>query len=384
MQKDLSDGRAGGTKKKRRKGQAQRMANYRMEKKKELEMLQLTIGKLEQIKRQMTTTCGSDARTHILPWREVATALMESLRDSHTSHDELFTAVQKTHDLIRDMKLWVAANTPIEASPNPRQRSWRNFSLMANPESRRQGKEWIVQQMYYNADYMFEQYKFPSMDSEEVIDLDLQISANADFGYLGVFRSLEVMSISLEDFVSIVKNTIFSIQFFVLDYTPDMPLAIHEVDGRTIQLAIATPRKEFVNILFGEFHTEDRTVVVMQQIQQDETCQPVNHRQRNRMSWYDVRRLPGNRIKRRLLVLDLPVESEDFPVDLDQDARDHGLTLSGVPDHLKESRLARQMKLNALNRIEQSISLLGGLVQSQVKGEPNTDAPWRAATVKSD
>ncbi|CAK4226544.1 unnamed protein product [Aphanomyces euteiches] len=102
------------------------------------------------------------------------------------------------------------------------------------------------------------------------------------------------------------------------------------------------------------------------------------------MSWYDVRRLPGNRIKRRLLVLDLPVESEDFPVDLDQDARDHGLTLSGVPDHLKESRLARQMKLNALNRIEQSISLLGGLVQSQVKGELNTDAPWRAATVESD
>ncbi len=95
------------------------------------------------------------------------------------------------------------------------------MSLLASPESRKLGKEWITKQMYHNKDRVYQHFGFQPMHQSNDFVFDVQ----AKFGETGY--NLEYLKqmycpSSLEEFVEFYRHTV---QSAVIYYDPTIPLA---------------------------------------------------------------------------------------------------------------------------------------------------------------
>ncbi|KAF0700854.1 Aste57867_8653 [Aphanomyces stellatus] len=347
--------------KKKRKGQAQRMANYRREKKEEFETLQAMIEALEvtktKLQRRHTGSDGGD--TMMLTWKDVARALWEHRRTVEASHASLSTDVQSQQIVLQEMQRWVAKHGSVPTSSlDAAAPSWRNVTLPAHPAARKLGKEWILQHMYHNTDRVLREYGFPAINSDDNIVHDMVVDMT-DAGYKGIYRSQSEIAATVEQFVGFIQGTTFTLQCLIAQYSPSLPLLVDETQGEMRQQALVTSRHECVNMLWGAFYSQDtsRCVLVLQQIQDDAAMaspQGARFRQRNRMSWYDIHRIREGHIKYRVLSLNLPsFSAETRAAALAEEARDFGFEeqLNGLSDHLKEVRLTQLIKAEALQRI---------------------------------
>ncbi|KAH9080768.1 hypothetical protein Ae201684P_012908 [Aphanomyces euteiches] len=311
--------------------QARRMIQYREDKKEEKAMLERSLARLEQMKANLTN--GSK-----LSWKEVAKALFDHRHLAESHRNMLKSKVVEQEKLLRAMHSWVQRQVPIYSSPDNSRATWRNVMLLASPESRSMGKQWILQHMYHHAERIFKQYEFPPMESNEEIVYDLDYSRTEDAGFRSVFRNQVELAVPLEAAVAAAHETLLSLQIFVPHYTPDIPMLLAEQDRNTKQYAFVTPRDELVNVLCGEFRSNDKCVIVVKQIQDDESLVKCPRwRQRLRMIWCEFRQLADGRVKRRVVSITSQSVTGNGIVSLDEDAEELGVSLEdGFPTRMKQ------------------------------------------------
>ncbi|KAF0700835.1 Aste57867_8634 [Aphanomyces stellatus] len=319
--------------------QTQRMVEYRQEKKLKRIQLKQKVEELAQLRDALADASRRLPMTR-LPWRDVAKALQEQRDEVESDKRTLERYLKEQRRLLHDMQQWVAVQLSLQASPHAGVPTWRNVSLLANPVSRRLGKEWILKHMYLNTDRVFQQYGFPPPNLQVDVKKELRFEFD-DEGYVILFKEqLHSVKGSLQRQVSQFYHTLLSLQCMVVFYSPALSMVIEEVDGFTRQYAFVTPRGEFVNVLVGEFHSSNRCVIVGQEIQSDDSVADYyRHHQRNRTFWFDIYTVPDGLRTRDIKLHSHPFVLGGSNLDRIQDAGDFGLNLSDCPTHLHDIRL---------------------------------------------
>ncbi|KAF0697511.1 Aste57867_11821 [Aphanomyces stellatus] len=269
----------------------------------------------------------------LLPWRDVVEGLKDECElQEHISKD-LLRKYRTNKEVFRFLSKW--ANQPIAPEmvqqPIRMKESWRNVSLLHDPNVRRLGMDWITQQLFHNTDRMFQQHGIPA--TTDLNDFSVDGSNPESLSY--VWRYQHEFDMSFEPFCDILRDTV---QEFVMGSMwnsrfscfLDESLLAHTQYARSIRSA-----DEAVNYLVREFIGVDRAVFVGRNILEDESLPP-SHRQSHRIFWYALERVSPTRTKLRILIL----KSQDFTqgggnVSLDDEARYWGCDLSSCMDHLK-------------------------------------------------
>ncbi|KAF0698447.1 Aste57867_10932 [Aphanomyces stellatus] len=324
--------------------QSRRMIQYRQMKKEELLTLDATIEHLAVLKKQLREKSQRRGpKDLLLPWREVARALKDLRRLGDCEHEELQRKLAASQSLMHEMYQWVAAQyAVIQDAPDARRPTWRSTSLPRGEASRRLGKEWILNQLYHNTDALFQQYGFPALDSPERLYMDFHFNFSDTQGYSYVTRHFLQIHESMEGFLARYRRTLLTDQCAIRDLFPAThPMLIEEEDDQTHQLALITPRGEYVNLLCGTFRSENRVTFLGRQIQDDERCCS-NHRQRNRIFIAELHQMPNGTVMGRGLWIQTQGFTPDgSPLSLDDDAIEFDVDLRGCPDHLKQARYPR-------------------------------------------
>ncbi|KAF0720380.1 Aste57867_356 [Aphanomyces stellatus] len=319
---------------------------YRLEKKSEAAQLKLTQKELEA-KLEQLLEASKLRQPHILSWRDAAKALKDARDGAHVRNRELRARIHMYERLVRDLSAWVQATDGVTRSLNPLCPTWRDVTLLANPESRKLGKEWITMQMFHNTDRVFQQHGFPSWDCDDVdVYRDLDISFPESGGCLYTSRRHFVSTQSLEQSCDAVRQDCLAM---LLVHVNRVETSLREADANTQLHTVHTTNDEFLNILCGEFATPDRCTFVLRQIQRDDT-QEGRFRQRNRMLWFDYFRLPNGCTKKRSLAIvsNCFVRAGEFS--LDDEAHTLDFHLHDAPRARKED-IFRARLLGALDKL---------------------------------
>ncbi|KAF0694734.1 Aste57867_14410 [Aphanomyces stellatus] len=234
-----------------------------------------------------------------LSWKDVAVALRDDL---HLQHQTTHVLEQKTamyRDLISKMATWVTSSSTTQIGrPLRPMANWRHVSLPADPIARQCGMQWITQQLYHNADAMFDRYAFPNAPHAVADDMHFDFT-DIDC-YQFVFRfQIEVFvpaSVLATHFMQNVWSYVM-VGVVLPSTTTERTIS---TDGLVHHL-IQTPM-EFANLISRAFYEPTRVVLVGQQIHDDE-AEPHDHPQRHRMLWFSLDALTPTRTRIRLLYL---------------------------------------------------------------------------------
>ncbi|KAF0716050.1 Aste57867_3053 [Aphanomyces stellatus] len=132
-----------------KKDEAQRLRKYREGKKSEVRRLQAQVQAFEmELKRAKTSPKKSNnSRPQQLTPYQVAAKVLQKYNHS------LRGQVEQAYQLACLMASWVAAQTP---QPGPHMhKSWMESTLLANPDARRQGYQWLSERIYHAATRVF-------------------------------------------------------------------------------------------------------------------------------------------------------------------------------------------------------------------------------------
>ncbi|OQR90986.1 transmembrane protein [Thraustotheca clavata] len=116
------------------------------------EAYRLEISLREALRNHCPPTC--------LPWRDVAIALADEQQLSQAKQQTLQEKKEKNEKLLASMVAWVNLQRGLGQSVPYPTHSWRNVTLMASPDTRKHGFDWISQQVLYNTDRMLYKFKF--------------------------------------------------------------------------------------------------------------------------------------------------------------------------------------------------------------------------------
>ncbi|KAF0750571.1 hypothetical protein AaE_006664, partial [Aphanomyces astaci] len=132
------------------------MRFYREEKRDELDALKAQVAALQS---EYKSRLRASKRDLLLPWRQVAIALRDDLRDIQNERASLRAKAAALASLIRTSKGWVSTNLVrrrfCHTSMHAITPTWRNVTLERDEQARELGKAWITKQMYHNTDRMF-------------------------------------------------------------------------------------------------------------------------------------------------------------------------------------------------------------------------------------
>ncbi|KAF0720382.1 Aste57867_358 [Aphanomyces stellatus] len=321
---------------------------YRLEKKSEAAHLKQTQIELED-KLEQLLEASKLRQPHILSWRDAAKALKDARDGAHVRNRGLRARIHMYDRLVSDLSMWVQATDGVSRSLNPLCPTWRDVTLLANPESRKLGKEWITMQMFHNTDRVFQQHGFPSWQCDDVdVYRDLDISFPETGGCLYTCRRHFVSKQSLEQSCDAVRQNCLSTLLVQVNRAE----TLREADANTQLHTVHTTSDEFLNILCGEFATPDRCTFVLRQIHRDDT-QEGRFRQRNRMLWsvmFDYFRLPNGCTKKRVLAIVSNCLVRDGEFNLDDEARLAGFHLDDASPVRKED-FFRARLIGALDQL---------------------------------
>ncbi|RHY87869.1 hypothetical protein DYB37_012965 [Aphanomyces astaci] len=290
--------------------------------------------------------------------REYIRHFMQGYRDKQRKSKHVLQAQIECEQVLAELKEWMAMST-IHATPSTHRTSWRDFTLLAHPTSRRLGKQWITQQMYHNLDRAFMQHGMPpphplAVSSPDNMhhSMDLEFS---DDGHCFVQKAQKIWSLPLETVVALFRRHTGSM--FTLDaFTPVhsqvstlylsistqvMQIATEEDGNTTLHVYPPCASGGFsFSLLCGEFHSHDRTVLVIQQLQGDEAIPTANHhRLRKRMVWIELRReSPTSTYERILNITWHDTTPDGVDVSLDELAARWGVDLGQVTDDAEKER----------------------------------------------
>ncbi|KAF0700838.1 Aste57867_8637 [Aphanomyces stellatus] len=291
----------------------------------------------EEGRRREASRRPSGGSKTILSWENIAEALSDDRELSKAQNKVLLTQVKTYHVLARELRSWVVSHYALQSELGAQSQTWRDWSLPANAASRKLGKEWITNRMFHNTDRVFIDNNFPSIESGTTIEYDLEVDPASDEITIFHFRSQIYLDMDMDEYLDKFYSTLFSLRCYVPQYSPDLPLVVAEIEENTREYGFITPRDEYVHVLFGEFRTAERCVLVMTQIQDDDALRGpyATCRQRRRLTWHDIRQLPDGRLHRRAYALQTTSFTAQAPAPWDDDAADYNVDLSSCPSHLK-------------------------------------------------
>ncbi|KAF0698940.1 Aste57867_10462 [Aphanomyces stellatus] len=265
--------------------------------------------------------------TTMLPWRDVATAIVELQHDATSDQRVLVDRIRAYDDVIDDMKDWV--------SPNPHRTTWRDVTLLAHPTSRQLGKQWITAHMYHNTDRVFDTFGVPPHGHREMNSME--INFDEDGSHTFVQRAVGVWDAALETVVAMYREHTGSM--FTMDGFHPIGSESHvEVDANTTLRQYRPRHGPFVNLLCGEFHESHRCILVIQQIQSDEAVGR-NGVHRSRKMWIELKRdSPAVTSERVVHLMSHEMNALGRPVPLAETGRKWGVDLSSVDPAQVEAR----------------------------------------------
>ncbi|RHY31849.1 hypothetical protein DYB32_003103 [Aphanomyces invadans] len=264
----------------------------------------------------------------MLSWEDIAITMREARDVAVVENQRLHQQIQHVRTLMNDMRRWV--------SPCHANATWRNFTLLRHPESRKVGMEWITQQLYHNLDNVQKQYGFPPMFSTVTED-DLNVVFDDDGCYQFIRRHELFMQHSLDELRGVMQADIWQ---FMINYA-----RLHVCRRpRAPRRLMVTSRRFAATPHTREFIDSDRIVYVGQQIHEDEDA-PTMKLQRHRHVWYILQRISPTVTKIRMLFIVSSSFSKDGQTPLCDEARGFwDLDLHG----LDEDTMQRKFRQHAL------------------------------------
>ncbi|ETV78786.1 hypothetical protein H257_07617 [Aphanomyces astaci] len=221
----------------------------------------------------------------------------------------------------------------------PRSNAWRSATLVADPRARNLGKEWLTQQMYHN---MHEPLALlPAVrNEEEFFQFDFQASDEHDDSFTWMERVQFTWPGTVQMFRRLVETNMKAVNFPNCDETVE-----EEKTSNTRLFHTITPKGIFMNLLQGHFVEADRFIMVMRQIEHDETyiCHPLQKQQHD-LSWTEVRQVSPTHILLRSVdrVSHIFRPATGF-LSVDELAALGGIDVTGMEDDQKDAHVRREI-----------------------------------------
>ncbi|KAF0686035.1 Aste57867_22129 [Aphanomyces stellatus] len=294
-----------------------------------------------------------------LSWEEVASAMAEMHNASATERRHLFAQTQTSRRLLPLLRAY-AATRPIhtclvedhETSP---QLALGHVNVVAHPEARKQGLDWLSKVVYHNTDRMFARYHYPPTVAGRVSDAYFDFSSPAP-PYVFVVRGHLDLPVSLSAAWSLFQDGFVRKQSG--HFTPDEAASIAKRFTVTrLDLDIRreiTPEMWYLHHtplgqeygkknLFRIFHEPDRVIVAGQTIFHDELAPPPPTDTKH-LVWYVLEQVPGEgRCRVRWMSMVSSTMTHDGFYSIDEEATKNGLDLSECPEDRKEARLTQHL-----------------------------------------
>ncbi|KAF0694501.1 Aste57867_14636 [Aphanomyces stellatus] len=325
------------------------MQHYRQKERQDFATLHRQALGLEEQLRYLQAKASSSVRnasqTHLLPWKEVALALLGERMLSMREKETLVGQVDQVAAIVRDMSQWVAAHhVPLPMLPRHISTSWRNNTLLASDASRALGKDWILEQMHRNADRVFQQHGFPSLDSQQTFEHVACQVDDAGFVYVMAYQMVTVDTPPIDHVLCGFRNQLCHILGVNGKHEIRQATTVVESTATTSLHQMATHSDESVNLLCGQFNISDaHGMLVAQQILDDERW-PHTCPQRHRMLWFERMHLPCGRknIVRMLYIVNQSCDANGSMWHLDREAHHFNVDFTGChTDHAKEAHFRR-------------------------------------------
>ncbi|KAG9402709.1 hypothetical protein AC1031_007323 [Aphanomyces cochlioides] len=289
-----------------------------------------------------------------LPWKEVSCGLLEAIEDITRSNRTLKQNINDYHELIRHISAWVSSSCHVPRDPPEHRRPWRNVSLPSHPPSRKLGFDWITQQLYHNADLMFQQFKFPALSSHEYLG-DFTCDSVDDEGFQYTWRVQREMRIPFDQVARTIQENVvhyllgasWSKEWSAVNVLSSEPIdtpLLQEIGGKIAYARSQRSPDETVNFLCREFNEDGKLTIVAQHILDDEN-QQTSRVQCNRMFWVTVDWTSEETTTMRVLFLSSNYFNKDGFVSFDDECLYHwGLDLTNMDsEELKVAHFQRHI-----------------------------------------
>ncbi|RHY41753.1 hypothetical protein DYB34_008191 [Aphanomyces astaci] len=190
---------------------AQYQQGYRQTKKNEKAALLAKVGELEKtlvrIRRRHSSTAKHSERPAskdlLLPWKDVAKALSESAREALVLQLSLRKDLDLNREVFQRLATWMEPSMPWGVSNT----SLARMPLVAHPEARRHGLDWLTQLVFHNTDAILDKYQFPPIDPTTRHHrpyFDILAHANADSSVSVVCQYMRTFHGAMDDVVRLV------------------------------------------------------------------------------------------------------------------------------------------------------------------------------------
>ncbi|RHY12304.1 hypothetical protein DYB25_005116 [Aphanomyces astaci] len=254
-----------------------------------------------------------------LSWKDVAAGLQDDTNRIVDINRRLRRERHSQKELLKTLQAWVNVQIRHSTTLCAPTHTWRNVTLLASPESRAVGYDWITAHLFYNTEAIFQRHAFPSVAPEEISgDFSIDITDPDAMQY--VWRYQKEMDMPLAFVATCFRDNVWRsmmlggfviIHTEVLDNMPDQMIYRHTI----------TNPDETVNYLGREYNDgPDRVVFVGQNIH-DDAIVPCGSRQRNRMAWVVLDRLTPCHTRVRILHLNSHFFTKHGYVSLEDEAR---------------------------------------------------------------
>ncbi|KAF0695229.1 Aste57867_13941 [Aphanomyces stellatus] len=214
-----------------------------------------------------------------LSWHIVATTFRHETRVATTEHDDLAARVRTRRALVDQLQRCVARRDPY-LSPGGFHR-WQHVSLCADPDARKQVKEWSTQQLYHNAAAVFD--TFPPIPIEQTDNY-----AALRMRVLGPW--LHTM-----DHVQNVWDVPWhvmahALRYHMIELMRNTNVVHTEWTENTVLYHERSATRGKSALLQAHFHEANRCIVVMRHIQEDELAEDDGEslRLQQTLMWFDV------------------------------------------------------------------------------------------------
>ncbi|KAF0700992.1 Aste57867_8438 [Aphanomyces stellatus] len=339
----------------RRQYKAQKQQYYREQAREEVTAMRKQI---EELQAELVRLGQRTKSKSLLPWKEVAGALQDHSQEAVVRQHSLKTQRQKHVDLILCLNKWIRqangmpTDSDISTLPSP---TWgaSNFSLsrislVAQPDARRQGFDWLTQILYHNTDAVFQKYAFPTAlpsSSRRLGDITLD-STNLDRINVITRYAIEFDG-ALEDVVALVKKHEIDLKSYTgvppdvaatrgLTVTFEDTEALHSISPTLTYVCVRSNiSSRAALILYRQYNDADRVVIVGQSIPSDE-AHAIDFTCRKSLIWYVFDRLsPTKTLVRNLYVASHTVSAAGEFIPFEDETRRWGCDVSHIHEEAK-------------------------------------------------
>ncbi|KAF0697899.1 Aste57867_11431 [Aphanomyces stellatus] len=299
----------------------------------EIAVLRAVVGELEAQIPEVVGAVGSDGA---LSWSLVASVFRTNSRRSLASRHALAEQTSANDSLTKNMQRFVSLNlhTPAIQGANA---TWQPATLLAEPDARKLGKEWLTQRMYHHTDACLR--NFPDVPKDQQFaHIDADVSSDGALKLVEATQS--IWPGTMESFRYFLTHHMHSLLF----HDPAEVIIEHTANTRLYRKL--TKKGSLVNYLQGSFVEADRMIVVLRQIEADEAIDEPSYRQQYHfMAWLEIRPLSDTHIVTRLLTH----QSQHFRpngqgfLSPDEQAELWEVDLKDVPEDRKMEELRRRI-----------------------------------------